>query len=812
MILYDQLDKAKSTPEHYRHKFEAENPDDKTASFIRGCADKIRDGVNWNLENARLWWAIDKAYDTSFYQTTFTLMKGLVDGNRSPEKVLSLVKDFGLSHMLTDVPCGCSVQPCNCSKNKKKLDVAVFTNIMVPAVMAYHTARVAKLFNDRDVYPAFQYSPVRTTLENKLRADIITGRVQVVTDQYGYRSVRRQAIHNSTLYGQAIQFPMESWHRCRQLDEDGKEKVVREGIRYCLSHPSRTYFDRAHRPDTINSDTGCLFGGYWHVSRYGEIKSRGDIWNADRISYGTTDWTTTSGWRIYTELFPCAMSFPDLTVGGTGDLDREKMLYRYNTGKDDQAVTLTEHFQKFAPKDHGLGKYEYPLWHRVMMANDTTVLYVEPFCYTPMVYYGYDSDGNRNLPCGMGLQILPYQDMLGNYFTQLLVSIKNNLKNCVFYNQEMVSEDDIRKLRNLGDKWVTETHFIGASKREWGHMQNTAQDAFWQVKFPQHSITEIATAIRMLLDMLERVMGFSAQEVGQSQSHEVSATETRVIQEATNSRVAYTGGFIDDGFAAWGKQLYDGIMAYSDDTIAAQISIVDEQTKAAIKKIGFEIEEEGVDGKTKAGISGPKSKLVMDGLVTLHRPTGQAGQDIANQLVSITQALIGNPVLFDAIGVQQAVQWFNQIALYAGLPGDFKIQVRRDYKGADEQKEDIKTQLTQLATEIAQKVVTDGLNSFTETLKKEVLDPLGETIKQLQEILKRAAEKDQQQDQAIMELGEAVKKIVETITQPPPMPPPMPLIPNDTPIDSAAFGVGPAFAPGIDPISGVPVAPVGIGM
>lgn len=813
MIIYDQLDKAKSTPEHYKSKFTTETPSEDTVEFIRQCADKVREGVRWNFENARLWWAIDRSYDTSFYQTTFTLMKGLIDGNRSEEKVLNLVKDFGLTHLLTDVPCGCTTSSCNCVK-KKKLDVAVFTSILVPAVMAYHTARTAKLFNDRDVYPAFQYSPVRMTLANKLRADIITNRVQVVSDQYGYRSIRRQAIHNSTLYGQAIQFPEEAWHRCRQLDEEGKERVVREGIRYCLPHPSRTYYDLSHRPDTINSDSGCRFGGYWHTVRYGEIKGRKDVWNTDQITYGASDWTMTPGWRLYTELFPCTMAFPDISsmASGSGDLDREKQLYRYSTGKNDQAVTLTEHFQKFAPKEHGLGKYEYPLWHRVMMANDTTVLYVEPLCYSPMVYYGYDADGNRNIPCGMGLQILPYQDMLGNYFTQLLTSIKNNLKNCVFYNQEMVSEEDIKILRNLGDKWVTETSFIGASKREWGHMQNTAQDAFWQVKFPQHNIVEIATAIRMLLDMLERVMGFSAQEVGQSQSHEISATETRVISEATNSRVAYTGGFIDDGFAAWGKQLYDGMMAYSDDTITAELPIVDEQTRAAIEKLGFKIEDEGVDGKTKAGISGPKSKLVMDGLVTLHRPTGQAGQDIANQLVAITQALIGNPVLFDAIGVQQAVAWFNQIALYAGLPSDFTIQVRRDYKGAEEQKEEIKTQLQQLAQQIAEKVVTDGLNQFTSELKKSVLDPLGETIKQLQDTLKASIEKDVSQDQAIMELGAAVKKIVDTITQPPPMPMPPQQIINDTPIANPALAGGIQIPPGIDPLTGLPIPPIGVGV
>lgn len=815
MIVYDQLEKAKSTPKHYKAKFTTDTPTEETDNFKKLCAQRIRDGVQWNITNARLWYAIDRAYDLPFYQTTHTMMRGLIDGNRSEEQILNKVKDFGLSHVLTDIPCGCTTSPCNCAK-KKKLDVAVFTNILVPAVMSYHTAIVAKLFTARDSYPAFQFSPVRTTLQNKLRADIITSRVQVTSDQYGYRSIKRQAIHASTLYGFALQFPQEAWHRERQLDEAGKERVVKEGIRYCIPPPSRTYYDMSHRPDTINSDSGCRFGGYWHTVRYGEVKSQPGIWNTDRITYGTTDWTMTSGWRTYTELFPCAMSFPDIANvnTGVGDLDRESQLYRYNTGKDDQAVTLSEHFAKFAPKDHGLGAYDYPVWHRVMMANDTTVLYVEPLCYSPITYYGYDADGNRNLPCGLALQILPYQDMLGNYFTQMLISIKNNLKNCVFYNQEMVSEEDIKRLRNLGDKWVMETHFLGASKREWGHMQNTAQDAFWQVKFPQHNIVEIATAVRMLLDMLDRTLGFPSQQIGQAASHEQTAEELRVIGANTGSREAYTGGFIDDGFAAWGKQQYYAHMAYSDDTIAAEIPIVDEQTKKAILDLGFTIEEPGVDGKSKAGISGPKSKLVMDGLITLHSPASKAGSDIANQLVAITQALIGNPVLFDAIGVQQAVGWFNQIAIHAGLPSDFKIQVRTDYKGAEEQKKEVEKQLADFASKAAEQMVTAGLNEFTKTLKSEVLDPLAEAIKQMQDALKASMEKDVAQDQAIAELGEAVKKIVETITQPPPpMPPPQPQIPiiNDAPIPPATFGDGPIGPAGVDPITGIPLAAVGFG-
>jgi len=61
----------------------------------------------------------------------------------------------------------------------------------------------------------------------------------------------------------------------------------------------------AHRPATLNSDTGCEYAGHWHISRLKDIKGNKQYWNQDAITYGGWDWTNNGGlWAAYQTLYP----------------------------------------------------------------------------------------------------------------------------------------------------------------------------------------------------------------------------------------------------------------------------------------------------------------------------------------------------------------------------------------------------------------------------------------------------------------------------------------------------------------------------
>lgn len=798
--------------EDYKPKFTGEVIEGGPKRLIDLASERVRAGLLKNLGDARLWWAIDKGYDVPFYQTSYTLLRGLLDRKLSNEEVLSACNEFGLTHLLVDLPCTTHKdEPCNCVK-QKKLDLPVFFQVLIPLVQAYVKIRWAKIYNDHDVYPVFKFEPLKLTAKNRLRSEILTDRIQLTAAQYGYGAVKRQIIFQQLLYSICLQFPMECWHQEKQLvkeDDKYEETVVKEGLRYQLPHPSRTFFDPSHRPDTLNSDSGCRFAGYWAIQPYGDIYDNPAYWNKDKVTYGGTNWMFSSDftapWGLYSQLYPCTLSFPAVN---NSNLDRESQQYFYTSSEQDKATINVEMFMKFAPSQYGLADYDYPVWHRLVMANDSTLLYCEPLAYSPTIYYGYDADGNRSMNAGMGIEIMPFQDLVGQYLSQYLLSVKKNLRNVVFYDPALVDQTQLAKLKNLGDKIFTDTQFLPASKMETGWMQTSAREAFWPVTFPQQNTTEIINVVRSIIEILERVLVFSAQEIGQAASHEQSAHEVGVISQNTGNRVSFTASFTEDGFHAWKRQLYDAHMAYSDDEIFAQVANLNATNRKALEDLGFKIEEEPSLGETHAGVIGSKSALVMDGIASTRDGVNRINTPaIAATMVQLVQSLVSIPNIVETVGMKQIVDWYNQIALLAGMPQDFKITVKNEIS-PEQQVNDVKEQLTaiqQQVGEVAQQVVNQNMEQLAGTLKKSLIDPMQEGMAQL-------VKSDQEQTQALVQQQEAIAKldqIVELLAKAPPLQPPLPDV-YSQPAANLPVGIGqpPGMAPGpvLEPVG--PVGPI----
>jgi len=757
------FENAGMTPEKYKAKFTAEKKSEKIEALLNRLSSNTQDGVQFTWDNARVYWAVDRAYDVPFYQTSATMMRGLVDKKFSTEKVLSMVNNLGLTHMLTDIPCTCGDSDCKHPKKQKLLDVPVFTQIFYPLVMSYVKIRWAKIFDDRDLYPVFKFEPLKLTTKERLRCEILTDRGQKVSAQMGYREIKRKVIFDNLLYGICLQFPMEDWYTEKQKDVGGKTVITKEGIRYFIPHPSKTFYDMAHRPDTINSDTGCNYYGYWNIVRARELRANKDFWNLDEITFGS-DWlgtaATGSAYDAYRQLFPCTANFPTVeTVGtGSGDLDREKSIYRYNTKEaDQQAVMVTNQFARLIPKDYDLGDYEYPVWFHFVMGNERTVLYCKPYAYTPGIYYGYDADGNRSLNAGMGMEILPTQDMLWNYLTQYLYTVKKNLRSAVFWNSDgPLTQTEIDKIQNLGDKMITDTAFIPFSMKErgWAQQPDAQKQAFWPVNFPEQDTSQMANAIKMLIDIMERTLGVSPQEVGQAASHEQSATETQVVAQNVSTRLALTAGFIDDGLYAWKRQLYDGIMAYSDDEMFAQVANLNDVSKKALEELGFKIEEEPVAGESHAGVRGKKASLTVEGIASTRDNKDRINNpQIAAAMAQITQSMLALPEVRSAIGVKQIVDWWNTIAEFAGVPRDQKVTVVNNAT-PDEQAQESAKQIAQ----ISQQIVDKNLTAMATTLKEQVFGPMQQAIQQLGQGQQQLAEGQAQ-------VGPVIDNIVTSQTQ-----------------------------------------------
>ena len=730
MMTKDLIEKLKLTPKDLKPKFTQKTWPDGIRKLRNLVRDRIQEGRDFNLSDYKYWWAMDVAYDAPFRQVTPTIMQSFLETlsteDYSSEEVLRKAEAWGLTKFIRTYKTE--------DKESKILDVPVMFKVVLPLVRSYLNMRWAKLFNDRDIDPLLSYEPLRYTAPNRMKCDILTDRISYMTQQMGYRPVLKQWIFNALHYGVSLMFPVEDWYMEDEfyLDESGavKTKLAKEGLRYNIPHPSRVFYDQAHRIGTINTDTGCEYAGYWRVARYRDVLYSGKYWNTERVSIYRHDLIRNN--RIFfNTVYPCQMEFPtdnNLATTGAGQMDRETGVAYYTTSHEDKAVVITDLFMKFSPKEFGIADYEPRIWWRMVMANDDDFLYVAPLCYTPPLYMGYDYHEERNRNASLTLEILPFQDHMSNLLTQTILAATSNLAKAVFVNTDLVSQQYLDKLENMGENFYRALNFIPYSQRVVALKQEDIRQAFYPVGFPVLNTVELTSAIRLLLDALERTLVFSAQEVGAVASHEQTAEEVRVIGTAVSNRIQLTSSFIDDAIHAWKNQLYYALLGYGTKEIWAQIPTDPPINKELLKKIGFSINEPGEPGLSNTLVKGPLSALRLEGF-TSHREGEDRINDVAvaAAMTNVLQYAMSNEIASLAIGADQFISLINEISRIAGLPRDFKLVVKnRDRINQIEQGQpDQQEQMQQILAQLTEQI----LNKTNQTIE-EAVGPVADQVSQ----------------------------------------------------------------------------------
>jgi len=740
----EMIQQLKLTPKDLKPKFENRKKENKIMDFVNLTRDRVREGRRQNLVDWRMWWAMDTAYDVPFKQTTYshltTFMERVIRTDMSSEDVLKAAKEWGLTMFIRETV--------NDGKKCNTIDLPVFFKIFIPLVRAYVNIRWAKLFNDRNVFPLLKYEPLKNTEINRARCEIITDVVETIGQQLGYRPVLRQWILNMLLYGTAVMFPIEDWYRERGMKiGDGDEPeiyVKKQGLRYALPHPSRVFYDQMHRIGTANYDAGCAYAGYWYIVRYRDVMNVKPYWNKDNISMMDHDLIRNNN-IFFQTIYPCQMEF--VTYGnrgttGAGELDRESNASFYTAAHEDKAVVLSNLFQKLNPYTTGLTSdknADFPMWFRCVIANDVDIVYMAPLGYCPVLYMGYDAHEERRRNCSLSMEILPFQDHMSNLLSQQILTAKQNLLRVSFVNEDLVPTEYLDKMMNYGEDLYRSHIFIPYKGRLTAMAQNDVRMAFTSINFPQASTVEIMGAFRLLLDTLERVLVFSAQEVGAIAAHEQTAEETRIIAGSVNNRVALTDSFIEDAIYAWKKQQYDALMAYGNDDIETQIDMLYPITTEVIKDLGFTIDKAGIGGVTKAQLKGPKKKLQMEGFVSAREGESRINNpEVASSMAQIMSMLMSNEITALAIGPDQVIKTFNMIGRLAGLPRDFQLHVANrqlveklqgggggEGQGQPVTREEVAKAFEDLTAEILKQT-----NDKTAQAIQQVVAPLSEAVKQ----------------------------------------------------------------------------------
>lgn len=732
-------------------------------------AGRLKDGTDAGLRDHKIYWAVDLAYDTPFSQTSYTLVRHLISKkHKDTKEVYDALNKWGLN--IDEV----TRETVDASGNKRiAINIPALYKLLIPMVKSYTTIRQAKLFNDRNRNPLFQYEPVRFTLQNRVIGEVVTDVIHRVSSEYGYPQILRQAILQALRYGICLMFPQEEWHSDKQLGEDGKEKIVREGLRYNMPHPTRMAYDLSHRLSTINTDSGTTWALYWQIETYANLVANTKYWNVDKIPYGRNIKKEYSNY--FEEIYPCVMNFPtpNQPNTGAGESDREQKLNTYASADEDKAIMKTEYFMKLTPKDYGMGDYAYPIWFRFVVASDDTVMWCAPLPYCPILFMGYDFDDMRARNAGLGLEILPFEDALGNVLSQWILSVKQNLSRAVFYDTNQVDQSVVEDIENLGQRRFNGVPFIPFDSRKFKMAGVSPKDAFVPISFSEHNTEQIAALLNAVLSVLERVLVLSSQEIGQASSHEQTAEETRVISSNTSTRVAFTGTFIDDAIDAWKRQLYKAARAYMDDDISTQVTLDVPEAEGVLSKLGFEIEDKEeakqlVDAKLKVPIKAKMSALELDAFINVTRD----GEDrinnasIASAGMQLLQVVLNNPITAEALGKQQALDLITQFGILAGLPRDFKLRVSKEAAAAPaapgQEMQGVQELVVQAAQEIQQSVL--------KTVNEQVAEPIADQLAQMQaketeheEVLSGVLDN-------MAQLKQAVDQLVALASQPPPPP------------------------------------------
>lgn len=793
MINLKTLKKFGVTQAALKSLFTAKVKADHVQKLVDQITERIKTGMDNNMRDWKVFYAIDKAYDAPFYQSSQTLLQGLADGKTSGQDVVGLLKDLGVQNV--GITCSCKRTGCvdPACLGQKTIDYPMLTEVLVPIVHAYVNIRWARIYNDHNLVPLHKYEPSASTTENRLKCGILTQRAELQSNQMNHRAYLRQAILQSLQYSTCLMMPKEAWWADRQPDSEGKLKTQREGIRYDLPHPSRYYFDLAHPIFTLNSDTGCRFSGNWQLVPYGDIANNEMYWNKTSVAFGSDSFKFfTSNKNYFSLMYPCTMSFPTIKDGEppiAGALNQQERFGKYGSTDYDKATLITNHFQLINPqKDLKLtnkeGKgYNGNVWFRFVIASDNTVIYCEPMAYAPTRYFGCDVDASRARNVGLALEIAPYQTMIGNFLTQAVLTAKNNLTKVIFVNTDVLDNTIIKKLKDIGEKRYVKPQIIPYSK-----IDSTAQNlenatAFQEVQFSQQSVAESINMIKTLLDILERVLVMSSQEVAASASHEQSATEVGIVAQSTSTRLSFTSSFIDDGIYAWNQQIYEAGLAHWDDEIFAQVAIENDADKKKLEEMGFEVE--ATDGVMTVGVRGSKTKLGVESFTVRRDAADRVNNSaVAAQMVQLFQAFIGNPILLKAVGVHQVVESFNRIASIAGLPRDYRLNATSDPfkdgsaeaggQGGDQQAKAVEAQLANILPQVMAKVQQDTINKVGEQIK-----PMADAVTQLMD-------SDKQQTAVIGEVAKAAAETKQTVdriigliqqAQPPPEPAPAGVMP-----------------------------------
>jgi hypothetical protein len=656
--------------------------------FEKRIQARVEEGITLSLKQWRAFAAVDLAWDSTIITKMQIPLLMYAQGKINVERCVSLLKES---------PAGRDyIIPSDGKDVKDGVDVSRFVeseiNLVRSVILRRWAAQKVKYGN---LWPYYKVESRSTGLVGKLRADLVSQRMDIMTDQFGYRRHDGQVMLNGLLYGHAVDFPRCAWEIDRQWrankDTGAAESYIeREGIGWFSPHPSRLYYDTNHPMSSLNSDSGCEFVGFWDVMRFSEIEDNPHYFNKDTIGISGKFWGDGGITNVYKEYFT-QYSYTILAPQ-TGEADPAKANDRkatvgfYNGNHRDASVFVTNHYEKIVPKDHNIGEYPFPVWARFVVGSNNTVMYAEFLPSRPGAVLSINESDARSANVSMAMDVLQFQQHMTNLVNHLMSLLQIESFKAIGINTDALEAKEVKEIRKQlnAEDWssrplIYEYSMVTMQER----LQDLTKMAIKDIVTISEtrvaaSISVVFESMIKLMTLVERLISMSPAENGQPAPREISATEVNEIANTTSSVYSAISDDIDEFREGKKIIIYESLISCSKAPL--NLPVKDRYSLKTVKAAGLNTiasEDEDFSGDVKRRTITGSIKALGHNFIFSSRDGSErpVNTQAANTMVQLVGQVLAVPAVAQKVGKEKLYEIFNEIFRMSGAGIDLNLQL-----------------------------------------------------------------------------------------------------------------------------------------
>jgi len=659
---------------------------DRKESFMKKVKSRIEEGRLRSFKHYRFYYAADLAWDGQPALEEKIPLTLYAQGKLSEEQA---VKDITAANKASEYVVKDKTGKDHLSLGRLT-DVAI--NVIRPLITRRVAAQAAKYI---PLSPFFKYESRSKTERGNLASAALSQKVEIITDQFGYRQEFLQVLRRSYLHTSVVSFVESPWEVHRQIRSNpsapnGEEVfITKEGVNFVHPHITRVFHDQAYPLASLNHDTGIEYIGFWDVWKKADLRNP-QFFNTDKVKQiGDKTYQAVTNAKTFFDLYYPTISFKrdmDIATQLAQDNDRKENQGLLSSCNEDQSVFVGVYFEKVIPKELGIGTYPYPVWMRLVVANDDTVIYAEFLPSRPGAVLEYNRDDSRERASSMAHEIMPYQDQADNLFSQLNYLMRLESLLVVALETSRMDSEEAKKLEDWvkNGRYHSEAILVKYKEAMEEELHGTTPGDKRKPLFQfltsdlRSQIVTTIEGITRILELLERNQMMSRNELAQFNQRETSANEVMEVATTTNAIHGFLSHGPDEYRAALKEIIYDSLVSKGEGEI--RVPVVDSFQDSVIEEAGFAVDgpAEGVlvDGQSHKGkyITGSPIALVHDHTFNSRDGTERTvSGDVARSILQFLGAIAGNDTFLGMIGPEQMGKLIAEVFRLLGTTLNLKV-------------------------------------------------------------------------------------------------------------------------------------------